>query len=797
MKKIILIFLIIIIFNIQLFYCRPLCLQGGTDIGLNNDIRKWYIYQLPEEGGIYYWNSFSDTITEKIGIKYSLRYDSESAFLLTFNQMENPDYNYVTYNDHPDETRDKDPVGGHSKGFFIWNKDGGIHVMHSITAFPLFRTSRNDKTMEKGNFAKKPQTDGFNPGLEVFNHKNKFMKDKVPKSQQAQYAYCYPISKKEIDDGLIYRHLVLTNSIIGYVNGLAVNWGLSSLEVSNILDDLDPAKFPRVSFQRIDNTDEFQKRNIFYESVNIQLSQITTGIINEINKLNQNDKFPLFVLAKHAYYFSQYSKKQHLTTLYTQDSENFYVYQKQYSIIEKQLGKNYITGVRRFMQPSKLSANDLINIWTYISTLKMNFRGQQISLLGNFYLQTQNYYDYETGKVADLVRNVNQVDHLKGENIIITRKKDHSKQAFSVIEFKRDHPDEVVPTQPNQYDYKWFCVGDNNFMVKQAQRGGSVHCFKSPTLCKFFSKKVYSHYYISPSGEMKYYNQNIKEYINDFISRLVIKENSDDMERINTVQQHYQLTGTPMTFPPPPDKIDLYAEINGGGKIDFKTFQGFLIEKNNNYYLEAPTQFCWESNYYYPHIVFCKDENNCDNYQTEYLCTEKNKAMSYYYEINGDENQQTTRFSLDGIEALVDPLGQEDGYSMFETDVALRMILGNIYDSKNKVYFFINNKLLTQEFKTYKDVIDFCGKDIIIDQKVVTVNHIYNHGSKLPCMDLYKYCQEFREGVLLTDVGDVNLFNCRDFDYVGESWNKILTDENKISKGSKRDQIYNYRIIKK
>lgn len=45
--------------------------------------------------------------------------------------------------------------------------------MHSFTAFPLFRTSRNDETMEKGKFAKKPQTGGFNPGLEVFNHKDK------------------------------------------------------------------------------------------------------------------------------------------------------------------------------------------------------------------------------------------------------------------------------------------------------------------------------------------------------------------------------------------------------------------------------------------------------------------------------------------------------------------------------------------------------------------------------------------------------------------------------------------------
>ncbi|KAM9995528.1 hypothetical protein ACTFIY_001714 [Dictyostelium cf. discoideum] len=779
MKKIIFIFLILIIFNIQLFYCRPLCLQGGTDIGLNNDIRKWYIYQLPQEGGIYYWDGFSDTITKKIGIKNSLRYDSASAFLLTFNQMENQDYNYVTYNDHPDETRDKDPIGGHSKGFFIWNKDGGIHVMHSFTAFPLFRTSRNDKNMEKGNFAKYPPKGGFNPGLEVFNHKDKYMKDKNPKSQQAQYAYCYPISKKEIEDGLIYRHLVLTNSIIGYVNGLAVNWGLSSLEVSNILDDLDPAKFPRVSFKRIDDTNEFQKRNIFYESLNIQESQITTGIINEINRLNQNDKFPF--------------KKQHIVTLYSQDSEKFYVFQKQFYIIEKQLGKNYNNGVRRFMQPSKLSSSDLINIWTYVSTLKMNFGGQQISLLGNIYLQTQHYYDHETGKVANLVRNVNQVDHLNGEDLIITRKMDHSKQAFSVIEFKRDQPDEVVPTQPNQYDYKWFCVGDNNFMVKQAQRGGSVHCFKSPTLSKFFSKKVYSHYYISSSGEMKYYNQKIKEYINDFISRLVIKENSDDMERINLVQQIYQLTGTPMSFPPPPDKIDLYAEINGGGKIDFKTFQEFVIEKNNYFILNAPTQFCWESNYYYPHIVFCKDENNCDNYHTEYLCTEKDKIMSYYYEINVDGNQQT-RFSLEGIEALADPLGQEDGFYMFETDIALRMVLGNIYNSKNKVYFFNNNKLLTQEFKTYKDVIDFCGKDIIIDQNVVTVNHIYNHGPQKPCLDIYQYCQLFREGKLLTDIGDANLFNCRDFDYVGESWNKILADENKISKGSKRDQVYNYRV---
>ncbi|KAM9947717.1 hypothetical protein ACTFIT_001047 [Dictyostelium discoideum] len=785
MKKIILIFLILIIFNIQLFYCQPMCLQGGKDIGLNDKIRKWYIYQLPEEGGIYYWNSFSDTITEKIGIEYSLRYDSESAFLLTFNQMENPDYNYVTYNDHPDETRDKDPIGGHSKGFFIWNKDGGIHVMHSFTAFPLFRTSRNDETMEKGKFAKKPQTGGFNPGLEVFNHKDKNLRDKNPKLQQAQYAYCYPISKTGIEVG-IYRHLVLTNSVIGYVNGLAVNWGLSSLELTNILDDLDPAKFPRVSFMRIPDTNDFQKRNIHYENINIRESQVTAGIVKDVKILDQNDKFPF--------------KKQHLETLYNQYSEKLYFYQKQFYNKDNQLGKNYINGVRRYMDPSKLSYKNLINIWTYISTLKMDFGGQQISLLGNFYLQTQHYNDIETGKVTNLERKVYQVEDITGyapNNKIITRKKDHSKQAFSVIQFKRDFPDEVVPTQPNQYDYIWFCVGDNNFMEKQAHRGGSVHCFKSPTLSKFFSKKVYSYYYISSSGERTFYNSKVKEGINDFISRLVIKENSDDMERISKIQQHYQLTGSSMSFPPPSDKIDLNVEINGGGKIDFKTFQEMVIRKNNLYTLDAPIQFCWESNFYYPHIVFCKDEDNCNNFQTKYLCTEKNKIISYFYEANGDDDdQQITKFALEGIEKLIDPLGQEDGYNMFEMDIALRMLLGNIYNSNNKVYFFNNNNnMLTQQFKTYQDVINFCGKDIIIDQTVVTVHHIYNRSPYSPCLDLYKYCQQFREGFLLTDLGkNGDIFNCRVFDIVGESWNKILADANKISKGAMRDQIYNYKV---
>ncbi|KAM9987821.1 hypothetical protein ACTFIZ_003193 [Dictyostelium cf. discoideum] len=790
MKINILIILFLVIFKIQLFYCQPLCLQGGSDIGINNDVRKWYIYQLPEEGGIYYWDSFSDTIVEKIGIKNSLRYDSESAFLKTFYQMENQDYNYVTYNDHPDETRDKDPIGGHTKGFFIWNKDGGVHVMHSFTAFPLFRNSRNDETMKKGMFAKKPPTSGFKPGLEVFNHQDKFMKDKKIFSQQAQYAYCYPIPKKEIEDGLIYRHLVLTNSIIGYVNGLAVNWALSSLEVSNILDDLDPANFPKVSFKRIDSTEEFQKRNIYYQSDFLKESHVTNGIVREINLLNQNDKFPF--------------KIQHLATTYYHDSEKFYIYQKQYNIKETQLSNNFINGIRRYMEPSKLVLGDLKNIWTFISTLKMNYGGQQISLLGKIYLQTQQYKDYETGQVASLVPNVYQVDHLTGDyspkNKIITRKKDHSKQAFSVIEFKQDHPDEVVPTQPNQYDYKWFCVGDNNFMVKQAQRGGSVHCFKSLTLSKFFSKKVNSYYYLSSSG-MIYYNQKIKDHINDFISKLVIKENSDGLERIEFIQQHFQLSESPMGFlpPTPSDKIELYAQINDGGKIDFKTFQEFLIIKNDNYYLDSPTQFCWKSNYYYPHIVFCEDENNCDNYQTDYLCTEKKKIL-IYYETHYDENPPINRFSLEGIEKLVDPLGQ-DGFRKFESEVALRMILGNVHNSNNKVYFFKNRKIFPDEFETYKDVIDFCGKDIIIDQKVVRVNYIYNlvGASKSYCLDIYKFCQQFIEGGPVTNPGkskDVYLFNCDFFDYFGPSWNKILAEKNRISKGSVRDKLYNYKVNK-
>ncbi|KAN0019569.1 hypothetical protein ACTFIU_002785 [Dictyostelium citrinum] len=800
MKKNILIFFIFFIFKIQISICQPYCKIDKDDLGI--DGRKWYTYQLPKEVGVYFWDSITDTVVEKIDPTKSLRFDEDSAFLQTFNQFQNKGYNYVTYNDQPDDESHDYPMGAHSKGFFIWNKDGGIHVTHSITQFPYFKTKRNDPTIKEGKFERAPRGD-LSPGLELFNHLTKSKKLKESKDQQGQHAYCYPISKEEIENGHIYRHLVLTNSIIGYVNDLAINFCLTTLEqAGSLLKSLNPTEFPRVNLMRIQDIKEFETRNTIYQNVDIQESQITTAILKDIIYYNLEDKFPLFILAKHALYFAQYSKNQHLSTPYSKDSETLYLFQKHINTNEKNIAQNYNKGFKSAF--TKVEIKNIINIWSYVSTLKIDYENNRVPLLGEFFLQTQHYDDPKgRGKVPNIESYMNLVSYMshiyeKNEPLKITRENDHSKQAFSAIKFQLHQKDQIEPPLPKQYFYNWFCVGDNNFMDKQSERGGSVHCFKSTTLCKFFTKKVYSYYYLDITKEKKFYDQKIQESINQLMTNVLVKEHEYSMfsDRLKKIKNNYQPSNS-MSFPPP-KTIDLYAEYSDGLIVDFKKFNQLVKFSERNKLLQFtinPVSFCWLSSYFYPDIFFCNNDFMCDQYKYESLCTEKATFSYEYYASKWYPSE--TFFNGHGIKNL-----EFSSSSKFEAEISLKTVLGTIYNSKQKIYFY-KKPILPHliNIESYQDVIDFCEKKIVKDGKLITINFLYGQDYEY-CVDLYKYCKTFGEGLLLTDVDEqmTNLenmdeFNCNLFSKIQPKWNQILIDSNKVSnKNHLSDQISKYRI---
>ncbi|KAN0024203.1 hypothetical protein ACTFIV_008603 [Dictyostelium citrinum] len=714
--------------------------------------------------------------------KKSLRLDDDSAFLQTFNQFQNKGYNYVTYNDQPDEDNSNYPMGAHSKGFFIWNNDGGIHVTHSITQFPFFKTIRNDNKIKMGKFER--VRDDSKPGLELFSHQTKEKKPKESKYQQAQHAYCYPISKEEIKNGHIYRHLVLTNSIIGYVNDLAINLCLTTLEQSDyFLNNLNPTEFPRINFKKIQDIQEFETRNSIYKNEDIQESQITTAILKDVICYNPEDKFPLFILAKHALYFAQYSKKQHLSTPYSKDSETLYFYQKHINTNEKNIAQNYNKGFKSAF--TKVEIKNIINIWSYISTLKMDYENNRVPLLGEFFLQTQHYYDNVKGKVPNIESYMNLVIAMstvyeKGLIYKIYRDMDHSKQAFSAIKFKLHQKDEIEPPLPKQYFYNWFCVGDNNFVDKQSERGGSVHCFKSTTLCKFFTKKVNSYHYLDISREKKFYDQYIQESINELMTNVLVKDTGypiflDGLKKMKNS----------MSFPPP-KTIDLYAQYDDGSIVDFKKFnQLFKISKKKQFleFAIKPVSFCWFSSYFYSNVFFCNNIE-CDEYKYVPLCTQKVSPFSYEYSAVS-LNDGFFYFKGDGINSL-----ESSSFSKFKAEISLISVLGTIYNSNQKIYFYIKPMQPHSNFESYQDVKDFCEKKIVKDGKKITINFLYGQDYQY-CVDLHNYCKKFGEGILLTEFNQMtNMvgFNCNLFSEIGPKWNNILR---RFNLG---DQISKYRI---
>ncbi|KAN0033096.1 hypothetical protein ACTA71_011304 [Dictyostelium dimigraforme] len=156
----------------------------------------WFLEQLSESTGAIYTDSDLkewDSVINEI-YKYDIRYSKiENPITLTYkqsfltNQNKKLLYNSLSYNDQPGNSN-----SAHSKGYFIWNEEGGVHVIHSVPKSP---ENRN------------------NP---LFNYNPKDVK-----SQHAQHSICITLSKKELH--IIPKYMIYSNLVIQTINTVFVD----------------------------------------------------------------------------------------------------------------------------------------------------------------------------------------------------------------------------------------------------------------------------------------------------------------------------------------------------------------------------------------------------------------------------------------------------------------------------------------------------------------------------------------------------------------------------------------------
>ncbi|KAM9941022.1 hypothetical protein ACTFIT_007548 [Dictyostelium discoideum] len=234
-KYIIFLYLFVLISHI---YCvPPKCITTkniykdgqvfGDGVTIEKNVEWWFLEQLGHsKGSIYTDNTLKGGSSEINEIaNYNIRDPKEPNPITSTYKQSLPNeskkiiYNSLTYNDQISGGSDS----AHAKGFFIWNEEGGIHVIHSVP--------------------KSPET-GYEP---LFNYD----KDTL-NNQHAQHSICITLSKEELH--IIPKYIIYSNLNIQTINTVSTGLGKKAKKVSSA--------------------------NLYSENLHTEVEKISPGVIN-------------------------------------------------------------------------------------------------------------------------------------------------------------------------------------------------------------------------------------------------------------------------------------------------------------------------------------------------------------------------------------------------------------------------------------------------------------------------------------------------------------------------------------
>ncbi|EGC35002.1 hypothetical protein DICPUDRAFT_34092, partial [Dictyostelium purpureum] len=422
------------------------------------DVDWWFLQQLSRnDGGAIYTDS--DLSGEKIISEINSYYTKNNNGIpnpvtVTYEQILDPNNNYnsIAYNNEPrhkvnnDHTTRVDPgEGAHAKGFFIWNKHGGIHVIHSYPQSPLHDTA--------GEFFEKKM-----------------------KNNLGQHSVCINLLPDELD--IIPKLLIYGDFIINSINGKNIRGKtnkLSSLSefsdietiVGNLIDITEFTAAQITSLEAIKKTfDKFDKE-VF-----------DTLLFDPNTKHWSNDKIEL----------SKWSTVASLISNNDFSSYDFIAVNVSDCIHYNKVMDQSNGDGQYFVQTSNKNIHDAINktdsypltkrgfnmIWDYIA----NYYSTKHGKTGKWLINTM-----QKGGVSGNDKMANQTDLM---NLVVRTDAPWSKSKSTTDGSQHSKISYLVDNTGNI-----FCIGDLNWQGKQETRGGSAFCSKKlDYLAEYYERRV-------------------------------------------------------------------------------------------------------------------------------------------------------------------------------------------------------------------------------------------------------------------------------------------------------------------
>ncbi|KAM9960554.1 hypothetical protein ACTFIW_009697 [Dictyostelium discoideum] len=491
-KYVIVLFLFVLISHI---YCSdpPKCITTknvykksqvfGDGVTIEKNVQWWFLEQLGKSIGAIYTDNTLKGGSSEINefANYNIRDPREpNPITSTYkqslpNESKNIIFNSLTYNDQLSGGDDS----AHAKGFFIWNENGGIHVIHSVPKSP-----------EKGS---EP----------LFN----FMEKNINK-QHAQHSVCITLSKEELH--IIPKYIIYSNLNIQTINTVSTGVGIKVKRVSKAIDsyskDLQTMvekKSPGViKLDKIDSTilakeipktfkelDGLMNKYIFVEKKNNGDPDIWDGIIylNKWSQLVSSFNYKFVLINHQTYTLNNYLiLNKDITSSDT--SQNPLETNVHYNNIyeSKNKGKYFIQTTntklyKKYSDKIEKTHKDKIKffiLWHYIDNFK---NGNNFKTM----VHTQTKIEKGENAISQAVESIYLSYRFETPWSTVIRTdsgKDHSKMSYQFNNIDKAYSGGGGGT---------ICFGDLNWHGKQEARGGGSFCSdEMKYLSEYFYRRV-------------------------------------------------------------------------------------------------------------------------------------------------------------------------------------------------------------------------------------------------------------------------------------------------------------------
>ncbi|KAM9993409.1 hypothetical protein ACTFIZ_011380 [Dictyostelium cf. discoideum] len=272
---------------------RPRCigLKEGNEV---KHVDWWYMHKFEKKGGIY----TDSQMKEKGKLKffessYIIYGDNEKDTPLynTYLQKDKTEFKSIVYNDqhlvfeNNEEEIRGEQLTAHAKGFFIWNAEGGIHVMHSFPGYPI---------------------------LDANNHlsENKFFKDPKTEKDEGQHMLCTELNSQNLN--IITKYLVYTNPFIISINNNVIKLKTSQINTESVRPEIlvnskcSTMGLSEKNIEKLININEFSKMDEFLDE-NIKICQeeipmLEIGAVPEQNSIDSSRVVHVFEYQLGSYY---------------------------------------------------------------------------------------------------------------------------------------------------------------------------------------------------------------------------------------------------------------------------------------------------------------------------------------------------------------------------------------------------------------------------------------------------------------------------------------------------------------